>query len=103
MANLAYNIIKLDFEIEGYLKNKGKEVYEDFEGYEPEGFEDLDYFDEDQSTLEVQFYSKWSYPKEFLTEMSKKHKMHIIGVSYEFGCDYVEAFEIKRETYEVTG
>lgn len=88
MANYANNIIKVDFLGSEYETNQ--DLFK--VGLDSEVL-DLSITWEGEGILEIEFSSKWSEPTELLIEMSIKYQCDIVGVSYEFGNNYVNSFE----------
>ena len=90
MANLATNIISVwNFdsveEAQKFVQELEEEIFyytndpnDQFLGKQP------------PISLQLESVSKWHCPKEFLEKLGEKYDVRIIGVSYEFGNDYVD-------------
>lgn len=91
MANVCNNSIHINYrnfsDIECVLISN--EIRKRFDGK----FEYYDMYEDDEIIYEIYFDSKWTAPYQFLKELSDELKIDIIGVAYEFGCGYVDAFE----------
>jgi len=95
MANICDNQIKIIFNKEDITEDIYNKVRDEFERkfyYE--------YFNpaespEDLSYIEISMGTKWASPDETeLFKFAKKHDVRIIGVSWEFGNDYVHSYSI---------
>ena len=101
MANIATNIVRFHFlntPTPEYKIAALQSFFEDFdiafEVYEKE--EDLKIYD----CVDFEFGSKWSEPTEYLQDLCNKYNIKIIGVCYEWGCDYVSSFELVPKIIE---
>lgn len=94
MANICNNILFVSFP-----KGSTAEVKEQFMVDMRENLE-VNYYDEEGfyefGNFEMDISSKWAAPIELLTELAKKYHLKIIGVSYEFACEYVATIEINE-------
>ena len=105
MANTCYNIIHVTYfgktreEKVKTSKLLHEELYEsnylEYPQYSNDGFED-----ENELITEFELESKWVAPLQFLQHLCNKYNIDIIGVAYEFGCGYVESFELKNQLIE---
>ena len=100
MANPCSNIMKVYFKNEEPIKDANaflKQFKDDFiyEYLYPDfGDEDINPEDDFDGNFEIQFESRWTTPTETLEEYSAKFNCTIIGISYEWGCSYVNSFDI---------
>ena len=87
MANTATNIINVNFknenDINPFLKEFEKNLYICNDPEPEEGY----------TNLMIEFESKWSEPEELLKKLVTKYNCTIIGVCYEFGCNYINSFK----------
>ena len=94
MANICNNILSVSFP-----EGSTTEVKEQFIVDMQENFA-VNYYDEEGfyefGIFEMDISSKWAAPIELLTEIAKKYHLKIIGVSYEFACEYVDTIEINE-------
>jgi len=92
MANTCENIVAIDFEGESAMENK-KAFYEEFkEEFEVRSEWGLD--DDEANCLELTFDSSWNTPEDRIKYYAEKYKCLFTGVSFEFGCRYVNSFAI---------
>lgn len=111
MANICTNIMKVSFtEKENdpqYAINNAKAFIEkfckQFNAYfiYPEIFPVKDeevLIDEEDfyGTLEINFESRWSTPEDYLETCSRDFDCYLLGVSYEWANEYINAFNIDR-------
>lgn len=97
MANICSNVFQINFKAESMEEKKRNavaligEMMEELPSFEvisPSNVEDD--FD---TSLEVEFTSKWVCPTGLIEEQSEKYNCSFIGVSWEFGNQYVNVFE----------
>lgn len=50
--------------------------------------------DQSYDTLEISFGSRWKAPKAELEKLAEEYKCAIYGVAYEWGCLYIDHYEI---------
>jgi hypothetical protein len=102
MANLCSVIMLVSF-IDEANKNEKEKLLKKFED---EFFMDMecdsDYFleEEEAQSIELNGNVKWSVDLEQLQKISTKFNVNIIGVGWEWGCGYVESYEINPEIHE---
>ena len=95
MGNICDNVIFVSFP-EGSTTEVKEQFIADVKidlevnDYDEEGLEEYDNF-------EMNISSNWTAPIERLTELAKKYRLKIIGVSYEFGLEYVSTIEINEK------
>jgi len=92
MANICENIVAIDFEGKDAIENK-KAFYNEFkEEFEVNSEWGLD--DDEVNVLELNFNSSWGTPQDRIEYYAEKYKCLFTGVSFEFGCRYVNCFAI---------
>lgn len=57
-------------------------------------------YDITRNTIELSYGTKWNERAETLQEIADKFNVNIVGVCYEWGCVYVNAFNIKPNILE---
>lgn len=98
MANIANNEVMIYF-IDNASIEKKQEVIKAL--YENIVYEDI-YNEpdlENDNWLELSYGTKWIEQYDELVKLANKHRLRIIGVCYEWGCSYVNHFDITAESY----
>lgn len=94
MANIANNEALAVFP-EGVTVKQKQAFFNDFkEWFDVYGDSEYDINDEQSNTIQLSYGSRWTEQQEKLQELSDNHKCSIYGVCYEWGCLYVNHFEI---------
>lgn len=95
MANICDNVIKVKFPEDTLIAVKEIIIEEIKEKCYYDYFDcgDIDLLDDD-SSVEINFGSRWSSRLQELQEISNKYKVDIIGVSWEFSNDYADSYNI---------
>ena len=94
MANIAENIIMVTFK-EHTLEEKQKVLDYFIEHLMYENYNDA--FVDDSNYIELCYGTKWSENQEILQDICNKFDVDIIGVCYEWGCGYVNSFELCKD------
>ena len=94
MANIASNEAIVVFK-EGVTVSTKEDFYNDLKE-ELEIYNDcsFDINDKTVNVIELSFGSRWNEPIELLQKLCDEYKCSIYGVCYEWGCLYVNHYEI---------
>jgi len=98
MANICSNEIKISFLEDNFSNKKLKKILDEFkEKFSYEQF-DAYWISDDNDIVEISMGSKWTMPdRDELQAFATKYNCEIVGVSWEFGCNYVDSFYIEPE------
>ena len=101
MANTATNEVLIIFKEDQNLEQR-KQVINYMEEHLicDEIYNDVKDEDLEDNFLNISYGTKWSERIEILQEVCNIFDVHIVGVCYEWGCLYVNAFELYKETKE---
>jgi len=95
MANIANNEALAVFP-EGVTVEQKRAFYKDFvDWFDVWSESDYDIENTNKNSIELSYGSKWSEQRDKLQEFADKHECSIYGVCYEWGCLYVNHFEIE--------
>lgn len=101
MANIATNEIIIIFKENDHAKFKEDVInYIDDNLVYDEVYNDITTLDLEDNCIELSYGTKWSEQRETLQEICDKFNIQIVGVCYEWGCLYVNSFEINPNTNE---
>jgi len=96
MANIATNEVIIVFK-EGVSVDEKKDFMKDFnEQFNGEVYNDysIDVEDIKTNSIELSFGSRWVAPISELEKLADNHRCSIYGIAYEWGCLYVDSYEI---------
>lgn len=101
MANIAENNVMLFFKENTSLEKK-KEVinYMEEHLFYDGPYNYIEEPDLEYDSIELSYGTKWSEQPEILQEICNKFDVRILGACYEFGCLYVNSFELYKKTEE---
>ncbi len=94
MANIADIILKVEFPIIEFKEEINKEILTDLT---KTSYEYFTIVYEDDNCVEISMGSSWTAPIDEFQKICNLYGCRIIGTAYEFGNDYVEAFELTSE------
>jgi len=96
MANSCNNEIRIAYLNEDKVNlKKANKMLDEFEKEFSYDMFEINWRSDDNDVFEISMTSKWAAPnEEKLQNFASKHKVSIIGVSWEFSNGYVESFNI---------
>jgi len=96
MANSCNNVIKISYLEDKVDKEVSTKMLEDFKNLFAYDDDFVVYYEADDNDIfEIQMTTRWAAPnQELLQDFAIKHNCIIIGVSWEFGNNYVYSFEL---------